>query len=96
MEVDCLTGDARIVRADIVMDVGASINPVIDVGQIEGAYVQGYGWLTTEELIWGDEDHPWVRVSPRREVLGGEVGESVNPGTGRGWWRIAGEVVHIG
>ena len=61
VEVDCLTGDARIVRADVVMDVGASINPSIDIGQIEGAFVQGYGWLTTEELIWGDAQHPWVK-----------------------------------
>lgn len=62
VEVDCLTGDARVVRADVVMDVGASINPAIDIGQIEGAFVQGYGWLTTEELIWGDADHPWVKA----------------------------------
>jgi xanthine dehydrogenase/oxidase len=61
VEVDCLTGDARIIRADVVMDVGASINPSIDIGQIEGAFVQGYGWLTTEELIWGDAQHPWVK-----------------------------------
>lgn len=40
MEVDCLTGDARVVRADILMDIGASINPAIDIGQIEGAFVQ--------------------------------------------------------
>lgn len=61
VEVDILTGDNRIIRADIVMDVGQSINPAIDIGQIEGAFVQGYGWCTMEELIWGDKDHPWVR-----------------------------------
>ena len=61
VEVDCLTGDNRIIRTDIVMDVGQSINPAIDIGQIEGAFVQGYGWCTMEELIWGDKDHTWVR-----------------------------------
>lgn len=62
VELDCLSGDARVLRADINMDVGASINPAIDVGQIEGAFVQGYGWVTTEELLWGDRDHPWIKV----------------------------------
>ncbi|KAG5177145.1 putative xanthine dehydrogenase [Tribonema minus] len=61
VEVDTLTGDARVLRADITMDVGNSINPAIDIGQIEGAFVQGYGWCTMEELIWGDADHKWVR-----------------------------------
>ncbi len=61
VEIDCLTGDSRILRADIVMDLGKSINPAIDIGQIEGAFVQGYGWSTMEELVWGDADHPWVR-----------------------------------
>ena len=61
VEVDCLTGDHKVLRADVVMDLGSSINPTIDIGQIEGAYVQGMGWSTTEELIWGDEDHPWVK-----------------------------------
>lgn len=51
----------RIIRSDIVMDVGQSINPAIDIGQIEGAFVQGYGWCTMEELVWGDKDHKWVQ-----------------------------------
>jgi xanthine dehydrogenase large subunit len=50
--IDTLTGENRILRADILHDAGASLNPAIDVGQIEGGYVQGAGWLTTEELVW--------------------------------------------
>jgi xanthine dehydrogenase large subunit len=50
--VDTLTGENRILRADILHDCGASLNPALDIGQIEGAYVQGAGWLTTEELVW--------------------------------------------
>ncbi|MBQ4826684.1 xanthine dehydrogenase molybdopterin binding subunit [Leisingera sp. HS039] len=52
--VDALTGENRILRADILHDAGASLNPGIDIGQIEGGYVQGAGWLTTEELVWDD------------------------------------------
>ena len=50
--VDTLTGENRILRTDILHDAGASLNPALDIGQIEGGYVQGAGWLTTEELIW--------------------------------------------
>ncbi len=50
--VDTLTGEYRVLRTDIIQDVGASLNPALDIGQIEGAFVQGVGWLTTEELIW--------------------------------------------
>lgn len=45
----------------MVMDVGQSLNPAIDIGQVEGGYVQGLGWVTIEELVWGDSEHPWVR-----------------------------------
>lgn len=53
--IDTLTGENRILRVDICHDVGKSINPAIDIGQIQGGYVQGAGWLTTEELVWNDE-----------------------------------------
>ncbi len=51
--IDTLTGEMRVLRADILHDVGASINPGIDMGQVEGAFIQGMGWLTTEELVYG-------------------------------------------
>ena len=50
--VDIRSGEYRILRADILHDAGASLNPALDIGQIEGGYVQGAGWLTTEELVW--------------------------------------------
>ena len=53
--VDGLTGEYRVSRVDILHDVGKSINPGIDIGQIEGGFVQGMGWLTTEELLWDDD-----------------------------------------
>ncbi len=53
--LDTMTGEMTIDRVDILHDVGHSINPAIDIGQIEGGFVQGMGWLTTEELVWDDE-----------------------------------------
>lgn len=53
--IDTLTGENRILRTDILHDVGRSLNPALDTGQIEGGFVQGAGWLTTEELIWNDK-----------------------------------------
>ena len=50
--VDVTTGEMKVTRVDIVHDVGRSLNPAIDVGQIEGGFVQGMGWLTTEELVF--------------------------------------------
>lgn len=53
--IDTLTGESRLLRADILHDVGASLNPAIDIGQVEGGFVQGVGWLTCEELVWSDK-----------------------------------------
>ncbi|RLA30161.1 MAG: xanthine dehydrogenase molybdopterin binding subunit, partial [Gammaproteobacteria bacterium] len=52
--VDTLTGEHRLTRVDILHDCGQSMNPAIDLGQIEGGFVQGAGWLTTEELWWNE------------------------------------------
>jgi xanthine dehydrogenase large subunit len=53
--VDTLTGEWRLVRADLLHDAGDSINPAIDLGQVEGGFIQGMGWLTMEELWWNDQ-----------------------------------------
>lgn len=53
--IDTLTGEYKTLRTDILQDVGHSINPAIDIGQIEGAFIQGMGWLTTEELMWNEQ-----------------------------------------
>ena len=55
VEVDTFTGTYTIPRVDILHDVGESINPAIDLGQVEGGFIQGMGWLTTEELVWGQD-----------------------------------------
>ncbi|MCQ1856336.1 molybdopterin cofactor-binding domain-containing protein, partial [Neorhizobium galegae] len=55
VSIDTLTGEYMVERTDILHDVGKSLNPAIDIGQVEGAFVQGMGWLTTEELWWDDK-----------------------------------------
>ncbi len=62
--IDTLTGESRVLRADLLHDAGRSLNPAIDIGQIEGAFIQGMGWLTMEELAW----HP-ADGSPRAGLL---------------------------
>jgi len=53
--VDTLTGENRILRVDILHDCGDSLNPAMDLGQVEGGFVQGAGWLTSEEVCWNDK-----------------------------------------
>ena len=62
--VDTLTGEWRLLRADLLHDAGTSLNPALDIGQVEGAFIQGMGWLTMEELVW----HP-ADGSPRAGLL---------------------------
>lgn len=52
VELDTLTGDSTVLRTDLMMDIGRSINPALDYGQIEGAFVQGQGLFTMEESLW--------------------------------------------
>jgi xanthine dehydrogenase large subunit len=54
VSIDTLTGENKVERVDILHDVGKSLNPAIDIGQIEGGFIQGMGWLTSEELLWDD------------------------------------------
>jgi len=63
VEIDVLTGGHTLLRADILHDVGDSLNPLIDIGQIEGGYIQGLGWCTTEEMKW-DEKGSVLTYSP--------------------------------
>ena len=55
--IDTLTGESRLLKVDILHDAGRSINPAIDIGQIEGGFVQGLGWLTTEQLVWNNKGY---------------------------------------
>ncbi len=57
MVIDTLTGEYKLLEVDILHDVGKSLNPAIDMGQVEGGFLQGVGWLTQEELIWDEKGH---------------------------------------
>lgn len=61
VEIDCLTGDHQVRRMDIIMDLGASLNPAIDIGQVEGAFMQGYGLFTLEEMIYSPKGQIYSR-----------------------------------
>lgn len=67
VELDVLTGDHAVLRADLLVDVGSTINAPLDVGQIEGAFAQGVGLCTIEEVVWADDEHSWVQ--PRGRLL---------------------------
>ena len=65
--IDTLTGESRLLKVDILHDAGTPLNPAIDIGQIEGGFIQGVGWLTTEQLVWNDQGGlPRTRPAPTR------------------------------
>jgi xanthine dehydrogenase/oxidase len=84
VEIDVLTGNHRTLRSDVIVDVGSSINPAIDIGQVEGAFIQGMGWSTIEEIVYADDDHTWV--TPRGGLF------TAGPGT----YKIPGKQTYFG
>lgn len=88
--IDTLTGEHKVLAVDILHDVGRSLNPAIDLGQIEGGFLQGQGWLTTEELVWDDKGRllthspatykiPTASDRPRRMTIALWDGHNVEP-----------------
>lgn len=85
VEIDCLSGDHQVIRTDIVMDIGSSINPAIDIGQIEGAFMQGYGLFTLEEMVYSPNGFvfskgPGVYKLPGFADIPGELNVSILKG----------------
>jgi xanthine dehydrogenase large subunit len=77
--IDTLTGESRVLKVDILHDVGQSINPAIDIGQIEGGFVQGMGWLTTEQLVWNDKGYLSTHAPSTYKIpTAGDVPEHFN------------------
>lgn len=79
VEIDCLSGDHQVIRTDIVMDLGESLNPAIDIGQIEGAFVQGQGLFTMEELIYSPTGTLYSRGPGAYKIPGfGDIPQEFN------------------
>ena len=64
VEVNCMTGDITVLSADLVLDIGKSLNPAVDIGQVEGAFVQGLGYMTTEQLLRSRDTGELVSLGP--------------------------------
>ena len=84
VEIDVLTGEFTVLRADLYYDAGRSPNPAIDIGQIEGGYVQGLGFVTTEEILFDDEgrlvtDNIWTYKPPCTKTIPLDLRVSLTP-----------------
>jgi xanthine dehydrogenase/oxidase len=85
IEIDCLTGDHSVLRTDIVMDLGESLNPAIDIGQVEGAFTQGYGMFMMEQLIHSPEGNLLTRGPGAYKIPGfGDIPSEFNVSLLRG------------
>ncbi|XP_037076844.1 xanthine dehydrogenase/oxidase-like [Pollicipes pollicipes] len=85
VEIDCLTGDHQVLRADIVMDIGESLNPAIDIGQIEGAFMQGYGLFCMERLKYSPKGFNYTRGPGAYKIPGfGDIPLQLNVSLLRG------------
>jgi xanthine dehydrogenase large subunit len=76
--VDTLTGEWRLLRADVLHDAGRSINPALDIGQVEGAFIQGMGWLTTEELWWNKTGKLMTHAPSTYKIPNANVEDSIH------------------
>lgn len=70
VEIDCLTGDHRVLNSSVVMDVGKSINPCIDIGQIEGGFMLGYGLFTVEEMMYSPKGEIYTNTLSTYKIPG--------------------------
>jgi xanthine dehydrogenase/oxidase len=85
VEIDCLTGDHEVKRTDIIMDVGESINPAIDIGQVEGGYMQGYGLFTLEQLMYSPQGFLYTKGPGQYKLPGfGDIPAEFNVALLRG------------
>ncbi|WP_406698075.1 molybdopterin cofactor-binding domain-containing protein [Singulisphaera sp. Ch08] len=90
VEIDVLTGESTVLRADIRYDAGRSLNPAIDIGQIEGGYVQGLGFVTTEEIRYDEEgrletDNIWNYKPPCTKSIPLDLRVTLTPSTSERW-----------
>merc|ERR1719498_1970509 len=95
-EIDVLTGETEILSADIVQDAGKSLNPAVDIGQIEGCFIQALGFCLTEEQVWSGVDGrmvnkgTWDYKIPSARDIPIQMNVTLKPGTNQTWGNVMG------